>query len=619
MGDYRRVLRYALRHRGKIAVAVVCALMVGMLYGGSLAAIKPVTAIIVEEDGLSSMRLPGLLEKTPVQDLWDRILKVLPDQTEPDGRFTAAMWVVGFVIVASFLKGFFRFLQDYLVGIISATVMYDIRNDLYDRVIRLDLSFFSEAGVAKTMTRFTVDMHQIDSGVRTLFGLVAREPIKAVFCLSLALIIDWQLTLLSLAAAPLVGIAIYQFGRAVKRYMRRVLGHFSLLNTILQETFLGLPIVKAFSMERYESARFRRRNKRLTRNFIKVMRADAAATPTTEFLAICAVAGASLIAGWRVVHGEMKVEDFVALYALLIGLFDPARKLSKVNNRIQQCRAAARRIFEVIDTVPKVAERPDAGSLPRMTRHLAFRDVRFRYAPDAPEALRGVSLEIPAGETVAIVGHSGAGKTTLINLIPRLHDPTEGFVEIDGIDITTVTLESLRRQIALVTQQVVLFEDTVANNIAYGHEECPMERIVAAAKAANAHDFIAQLPDGYETIIGERGENLSGGQRARLAIARAVLRDPAVLILDEATANLDSESEALIQDALSRLQVGRTTIVIAHRLSTVQHADRVVVLHDGRVETEGTHQHLLKSSPIYRGLHRIQFGLADGEEREPVT
>ena len=615
MHHYRRVLRYALRHRGKIAAIVFCALVGGVLYGVSFTAVKPLTAILTKDNGLASMELPQRLQGTSVESLIQRLVEALPDQRTPDGRFKAALWVVGFFLAAAVLSGVFRFLQDYLVGVVGATVAFDLRNELYQRVIRQDLAFFSEAGVAKTMTRFTVDMQQIDAGVRTLFGLVTREPIKAFTLLAVALATDWQLTLLSLAAAPVIGLAIYRFGRAVKRHTRRALGHFSLLNNILQETFLGIPIVKAFCMERYESERFRQRNARLRRNTIGVARADAAATPTTEIVAILAVAGASLFAGWRVVHGGMPIEDFALLYAALIGLFDPARKLSRVYNRVQQCVAAAQRVFESLDAQPEVTEQPEARPLPRMSRGLTFRDVHFRYTRDAPEALSGVTLEIAANETVAVVGHSGAGKTSLINLIPRLYDPSQGVLEIDGIDLRTVTLEALRRQIALVTQQVILFEDTVANNIAYGHHDCPRERIVEAARAANAHDFITHLPDGYETVIGERGESLSGGQRARLAIARAVLRDPAILILDEATANLDSESEALIQDALRRLEVGRTTIVIAHRLSTVQHADRVVVLHEGRVESQGSHCELLESSPIYRSLHRIQFGSAVAVDR----
>lgn len=610
MHDFGRVLRYAFRHRGKIAGVVVCALAAGLFYGGPIAGVLPVVQLVLSPRGLAAMEDWSQVQASPrLQGILTWALSVLPDQGTPQGRFETYCWLTGILVLALALGGLFRFFQDYLVGIISTNIVYDLRNELYARVIRQDLAFFSEAGAAKTMSRFTVDMQLISRGVVALLGGAIREPLKAVVCVTLALSLDWQLTLLSLVAGPLVGVAIYLFGRAIKRYSRRVLGHFSLLNTILQETFLGIPIVKAFSMERYEMERFRQRNARLRHNQIRVERADAATSPAIEILAMLAVVLVVLVPVRRVVAGEMELAVFVTLYAALIAMFDPLRKLSRLNNRIQETAAAGRRVFELIDAQPRVEEAPDAVVLPRMTRALTFDDVHFAYTKDGPEALRGVTLKIAADETVAIVGHSGAGKTTLINLVPRFYDPTAGRVAIDGVDLSTATLESVRRQIALVTQNVVLFEDTVANNIAYGHHECPMARIKAAARAANAHDFIIQLPEGYQTRIGERGESLSGGQRARLAIARAVLRDPAILILDEATANIDSESEALIQDALQRLQAGRTTIVIAHRLSTVQHADRVVVLDHGRVESVGTHEELLVTSPIYRSLHDLQFGV----------
>jgi len=619
MDDFKRVLGYALRHRGKIVAIVFCALAVGLLFSGSIIMVKPVTATLVEPNGLESMREWAHAEKYPTLGRLVNWFVGLFPQQDRDGRFITLVWLSVLAVGVTFFRGIFRFLQDYLVGIVASTAVYDIRNKLYVRAIRFDLSYFGEAGVAKTMSRFTFDAQVMKRGIRMLFGSVIREPIKAVMCLALALAIDWQLTLLSLAAGPLVGFAIYRFGRAVKRYTRRVLSHFSFLNNILQETFLGLPIVKAFSMEAYESQRFIERNRRVRRNEIRVERADAATAPTTEFLAVAAVAGVALVAGWRVLHRGMPIDDFVTLYAALIGLYDPARKMSKVNNRMQEMLAAARRVFSLMDAEPKVAEKPDAPALPRMKKDLAFRDVRFRYATDGPEVLRGITLTVGAEEVVAIVGHSGAGKTSLINLIPRFYDPTDGVVEVDGVDIRGVSLESLRGQIALVTQHVVLFEDTVANNIAYGQHECPIERVVQAATAAHAHEFIEHLPDGYDTMIGERGESLSGGQRARLAIARAVLRDPAILILDEATANLDSESETLIQQALTKLQAGRATIVIAHRLSTIQHAHRVVVLHEGRIESEGAHEALLETSPIYRSLYQLQFGLAQEVEAREVA
>ena len=608
--DYTRVLRYSFRRRGILAAIVVTAILQGVLWAGSITSAYPVLKMVLAKPGEDWMQgIPNADNKT-VQRAIALVQRVFPNRSENRDKFRSVVWIFSAVLVMTVVRGFLRYTQDFLVAKVGVRVARDVRNDLYNRVIRQDLAFFGEAGAAKMMTRFTVDVQHIDQGVRALYGQMIREPFKAIACFTGASVFFPNLAVLSLVAVPLVGGVIYRLGRVIKKQTRRVLGHTSFLNNILQETFLGIPIVKSFAMEDYEARRFAERNERLARNQVRTERSHAAADPATEILGMTAGVLVGILAAWQVVFHATDFAKFATFCALIVALYDPARRISGVNNRIQQCVAAARRVFEVADSQPQVAERPDAEVLPRMTAGIAFRDVHFRYLPDAPEALRGLDLEIKAGETVAIVGHSGAGKTTLVSLLPRFYDPTAGAVEIDGRDIRAVTFESLRRQIALVTQGVILFEDTVANNIAYGHHECPREEVVAAAKAANAHEFIEQLPQGYDTLLGERGESLSGGQRARLAIARAVLRDPAILVLDEATANLDSQSEALIQDALQRLEVGRTTIVIAHRLSTVQHAGRVVVLHEGRVESQGTHAQLLESSPIYKSLYALQFSLA---------
>jgi subfamily B ATP-binding cassette protein MsbA len=612
--DYRRLLRYSYRHRGKIVVILLCALALSTAFAGSVTLLLPAAQLILDRNGLAALRDEQTVKDYPALGrALDALLAILPDQTTADGRFQTIVLLTVLLLALTLFKGLFRYTQDYLVAQVGASVAQDLRDGLYARTIRQDLSLFNEAGAAKMMTRFTVDIQQMDRGVRVLYGLLTREPVKAVFMLGVALLVSWQLTLMGLLVVPLVGLSIYMLGQRIKRATRRVLGHTSFLNNILQETFLGIPIVKAFAMEDYETRRFAERNGRLTHNQIRAERTDAASDPITELLAMTAVSAVAVASAWYVVYQGWPIRNYVLLFGAMVALYDPARKLSGVNNRIQQAAAAARRVFELIDAPVLVAERPDARVLPRLTDGLRLRDVRFRYAPDAPEALRGVTFDVHAGETVAIVGHSGAGKTTLVNLLLRFYDPTAGAIEIDGHDLREVTLRSLRGQIALVTQSVVLFEDTVANNIAYGRHEAPREDVIAAAKAANAHDFISQLPQGYDTLLGERGESLSGGQRARLAIARAVFRDPAILILDEATANLDSESEALIQDALERLAVGRTTLIIAHRLSTVKRAARVVVLHEGRVEGQGPHHQLLESCRIYKSLYSLQFGSADGD------
>jgi subfamily B ATP-binding cassette protein MsbA len=379
------------------------------------------------------------------------------------------------------------------------------------------------------------------------------------------------------------------------------------LTSVLHETISGVKVVKAFGMEEFENRKFSRESNSYFRTILRVTNIRNLASPTTEFLS--AAAGGVIIwyGGLQVLGKSMEGSEFLGFLFAMFQLMPPIKELSNVNNRIQEASAAGKRVFEVLDTEPNIKDAADAVALPSFSSDIRFEGVSFRYG-DGETVLDGITLKIRKGEVVAIVGPSGAGKSTLIDLVPRFYDPTGGRILIDGVDLRRVQLRSLRDKIGIVTQETILFNDTVRNNIAYGLEECPLGEIMDAARAANAHTFISQMPNGYESVIGERGVKISGGERQRLALARAILKNPPLLILDEATSALDTESEILVQEAIERLMAGRTSIVIAHRLSTVQHADRIVVIEDGKIVETGKHGELIgKTRGLYRKLYQLQF------------
>jgi len=434
-----------------------------------------------------------------------------------------------------------------------------------------------------------------------------REPIKAVCFLVIALSVSARLTLLGLLVLPPVGDVMVRLGKRMKKSARRSLQKLAAMATVAGETFSGITIVKGFCMEKYEIERTRKEFRKLRHYLLRMVKADALVTPLVEVVIMVGLVFFVLYSAAQVLDGEMSNGDLISLIGALALMLDPVRKLSKVNNDIQTSVASAERVFEFIDMKPDVVEKPDAVELPRLERCIRFDHVYFSYDGKA-KVLEGVDFEIRKGEMIALVGFSGAGKSTIAKLLPRFYDVTGGALRFDDVDVRDVTFESLRGQISIVTQDTILFNESVRANIAFGRTEYTDEQVQAAAKAAHIHDFIVRLYDGYDTVIGEGGGLLSGGQRQRLAIARALIKDPALLILDEATSSLDSESEQAIQRALDEFIVGRTTLVIAHRLSTVQKADRILVLDQGRIVEEGTHQQLLERGGIYNRLYETQFG-----------
>jgi subfamily B ATP-binding cassette protein MsbA len=532
-------------------------------------------------------------------------------------RHTAALpLAVAAVLVAAVARGCLDLGGSYLTDWIGQRVVTDLRNQLTAHIQRLDLAFFNKHRAGQIVSRVTADVNLVRGTVTDALTSIFEDATRLLGLLAVAIYMDWVLALLALCLFPVAGLPLRYFSRQLRQTSRRQQEGVGRLNALLHENVQGNRVVKAFGQEGYEQRRFAEQNERL---FDIFMRASVIrALPLTEVLAGIAVAGVVWYGGASVISGTRTQGGLVGFIITIFLLYEPFKKLVRTNYSIQQGLAGADRVFELMDTAPEVCDRPGAVALGGVREAIEFDDVSFAYEPGEP-VLRHVRLRVPVGQVVALVGMSGGGKSTLADLIPRFYDVTEGRITIDGVDVRDLTIRSLREHIAVVTQFTFLFNDSIRSNIAYGDATRSMEEIVAAARAANAHDFIVELPRGYETHIGDLGVRLSGGQRQRVAIARAILKDAPILILDEATSALDTESEGLVQEALERLMSNRTTLVVAHRLSTVRRADRIVVLVRGEIVESGTHEELLARDSEYRKLHELQFREQGAEVAAPTA
>ena len=537
----------------------------------------------------------------------------------PSRPFPTLLWVVGFLLAGTCLKAAFLTSNIVLVERITQLTAFDLRKFFYRSTLRLELDSFAQDKTSQLLSHFTHDMDGITSGMRTVFGRAMREPLKIIVCLSGAAWICWRLLLFSLIATPVAMYLINGFAKGVKRANRRAMQDMSQLYNRISESFHGILAVKAFTMERHERARFHHVAKNYALKAQRIATYNSLTKSSTEIMSIGVVclallAGSYLalnetdfIFGVRMSNRPLTFGSLMAFFALLAGVSDPFRKLAEVYNSIQRAAVASDRVYALADRQPRIASAPNPRSLPLPLARLSFDKIYFHYLANCP-VLNDIEFEIEAGETLAIVGPNGCGKSSLISLIPRFYDPTAGAVRWNGEDLRELPLKAIRERIGLVSQQAMLFDETVFDNIRYGSPQASNDQVVAAARKAHAHKFIEEvLPEGYQTVVGPSGKRLSGGQRQRIVLARAILRDPEILLLDEATSQIDVESEQLIHKTLSQFVRGRTTVMITHRLASLCLANRILVLDSGRIVDVGTHQELIDRCKVYERLHEIQF------------
>lgn len=539
------------------------------------------------------------------------IIRNIIDEVLAAKNLVALNWIALGILVLFFLRGVFSYIQGYLMSYIANRVIIDIRNEVYARVQRLSLRFFDTRKTGSLMSRLTNDIGALQTAIVDNFVNIVKESVILIGSLVGMVILHWRLTLLCIIIVPLVSITIKYFGRKLKKSGHMMQERIADVTSHLQETIGGIRVVKSFFREDYEIARFRQINQASFGAAMKAARQSSQLSPIVEFIAAIAVTAIIWYGGWSVIDGELTAGELIAFLIYAINLANPVRRLSALYGDIQRSMAAGERVFALLDETPDVREKADAIALPVLRGDVVFDAVHFQYEP-SKEVLSGISFYAEPGQKIALVGPSGSGKSTIANLIPRFYDVTAGAIKIDGHDIRDVTLASLREQIGIVPQDTALFNTTIEENIRYGRLDATDEEVAAAVRAANAEEFVRQLPQGLQTPIGDRGLVLSGGQRQRIAIARALLKDPRILILDEATSALDTESEQLVQAALERLMIGRTAFIIAHRLTTIQDADHILVIDRGRIVESGTHQSLLALHGMYYNLYTLRL---QGDEK----
>ncbi len=660
MKDFWRALRLAFNYRFTIFMCMFSALMVGVLWGANIGTIYPFVEVAfkgqtlqqwVDNEISESQRLIGEFE-TQIAD-YQRQMQAGPENpgqleaelsqaehrlaTErehlqrsqfikpyierylPNDAFQTIVVLAMLLLAGTLIKCIFVGCNNYMVHKLSNLVTFDLRKMLFRKTLQMDMNTFDTDGSGELMSRFTYDMETVHNGTKVVFGKAVREPLKMLACLIGAALICWRLLLISLILAPVAGVFVGKLGKMLKRANRRAMEEMTGIYSLLDETFQGIKVVKAFTSERHERIRFHRSSRKYYDKSMKIGWFDALTRPLSEVMGVSTILVALLAGAYLVLEGQthlfgirmcdrpLSLSALLLFYGMLSGVSDPARKMSEVFSRVQRAAAACDRIFARIDREPTICDPPAPKPLPRHHQEIAFRNVGFGYQAEHP-VLENIDLKVKFGETVAVVGPNGCGKSTLVSLIPRFYDPQQGSVEIDGIDIRDVRLKHLRQQIGLVTQETLLFDDTVFNNIRYGCPNATEEQVLAAAKKAHADRFIRdRLSNGYDTVLGPGGGQLSGGQRQRIALARAILRDPPILLLDEATSQVDLESEQLIHQVLEQFIKDRTVFIITHRMSTLILADRIVVMNQGRIIDVGRHEELLGRCQLYTRLYDIQF------------
>jgi len=607
---YLRILSFFKPYLRTIFLILVFNFMFVIFSTVSIWMVAPlITTIFDSQDPVSEVQETSEVEtETSIFNLNQWMKENFNDYILKDSKSETLKFLCILIFMLFLLKNFFGFLKSWWIAYVEQRFIKDIRDKIYNHLLYQPLSFFSRYQTGNLMSRVTNDVNVLNESMEHNFTKVISDPFMVIIFVTLLISISWQLSLVASIVFPLTGIIIGKIGQSLKRKSHRVQERIADVTTVLQETITGIKVVKAFSMENYESNKFQTKTFEHFKIFVRRSRLHRLTGPLSEITGIGIMVCVLWYGGHMVLSGELlSSEDFIRFIAILFSLMDPIKKLGQFNNDVQISLAAGRRIFDILDTPSSITDRPDAQAKPDFLKTVSYENVSFRYTPDDEPVLNKINLNVNKNKKVAIVGGSGAGKTTLVNLLPRFYEVSNGSIKIDDFDIRDLTMSSLRRLMGIVTQDVILFNDTVSNNIAYGMPDYSKNDIAHAAKLANAHEFIEQLPEGYDTMIGERGARLSGGQRQRISIARAILKNPPILIFDEATSSLDSEAERLIQEAIENLMKDRTVLIIAHRLSTIMNSDKIVVLEGGNIIDEGPHKELLKRCDRYRYLYELQF------------
>lgn len=601
-----RALTYLKPYRLKLSFASMSMFGFTLFNMSTIVIIVPFIDILFSKEPLRAVPLPDHFGFDTVKDYFFATINNLFSSID---RVSGLKYLCLLLAISFLFKNIFHYIQSWFMAAVEQGIIRDLRRDLYNHLHKLSLSFFTEERKGALISRIVNDVQVVNTASVDVINSAFRDPPQIITYTTLLFLLDWQLTLIVFFLLPLTGFVLTKIANFLKKESGRLQETMADLASVLDETLSGIRIVKAFSMERFEMEKFRRFNQKYYDTFIKITRRKDVSAPVTEFLSVLVVVVILWFMGERVLTGAtgMSAGLFVAYLFAMLQLMQPLKFFGQMLNSAAQGVAGGNRIFALLDVQPRILTKEGAVDITDFRDEIRFNDVCFQY-DTGDVVLDHLDAVVKKGQTVAIVGPSGAGKSTLIDLIPRFYDVTGGSVTIDGIDVRDVTIPSLRGLMGIVTQETILFNDTVRNNIAYGLETIDQQRVVQAAKAANAHDFIMDLPNKYETTIGDRGIKLSGGQRQRLSLARAILKNPPILILDEATSSLDTESEILVQEAIEHLMHGRTSIVIAHRLSTIQRADVILVLDQKHIVEKGKHEELLSNEKgIYKKLYELQF------------
>lgn len=615
MKTYLRILSYVKPYWKHILLTFVFSFLFALLNGLSVYLTIPLLDTLFQESAgkqtvseVPSEKTPGVLPDW-ITAIEEDVITSFNDYILSGKESDVLIKICLLILIAFFFKNIFGYMQGYFMAVVEHGAMKDLRDDAFGHLHKLPISYFKKERTGSLISRFTNDVNIVQSSISATFSNLIKEPLTVIVFLAIALSISWQLTLFAFIILPFSTAIIIWIGLKLRKQTGILQRKLADITSVLQETISGVKIVKAFGMEPFENKRFIQETKKYFKLVLRIVRIRNSSSPITEFLSV--IIGVFIIyyGGILVLEqNTISASEFLGFLFAIFQMLPPIKELGTVNNRIQEASAAADRIFEILDKEPDIKDIPGAVELKEFKNEIKFHNVSFHFDDSDEDVLKKINFTIRRGEIIALVGPSGGGKSTLVDLIPRFYDPTGGAIFIDNTDIKTVSLQSLRSKMGIVTQETFLFNTSIKENIAYGLEECSMDDVIEAAKTANAHNFISEMPEGYNTMIGERGVKISGGQRQRLTIARALLKNPDIMIFDEATSALDSESEILVQEAIERLMKNRTTIVVAHRLSTIRNASKIIVIDRGKIIQSGKHEVLItESNGLYKKLYELQF------------